>query len=141
MESVEVWLTPLLLLPGVALLIMSTSVRYVRVHEEVHHLLDHEMENLNERANRLYKRSRLFRNALIALYSSVGLLSLAGLLGGVLEYSNIEGYYWIAGVTGLGIIFLFFASLELIRESTLSLDIIKDHIESVDKDGDMELHG
>ena len=139
MESVEVWLTPLLLLPGVALLIMSTSVRYVRVHEEVHHLLDHESKNLAKRANRLYKRSKLFRNALIALYGSVGVFSLAGLLGGVLAFSQLEGYYWISSLTGLGIIFLFFASIELIRESTLSLDIIKDHIVSIDKMGDMTL--
>lgn len=30
------WITPLLLMPGVALLILSTAVRYNRLHDEVH---------------------------------------------------------------------------------------------------------
>lgn len=30
------WITPLLLMPGVALLILSTAVRYNRLHGEVH---------------------------------------------------------------------------------------------------------
>ena len=33
------WATPLLLLPGVALLITSTSVRFDLVHTEIHHML------------------------------------------------------------------------------------------------------
>ena len=132
MDSIEVWLTPLLLLPGVALLIMSTSIRYVRVHEEVHHLSDAEHGATLERAGRLFLRSKLFRNALIALYSSVGLLSFAGLLGGIQQFYEIEGYHWVAGITGLGIAFLFFAAIELIRESILSLLIIKDHLDNIE---------
>ncbi|MFQ5529602.1 MAG: hypothetical protein ACE5FP_04570 [Gemmatimonadota bacterium] len=30
------WITPLLLMPGVGLLILSTAVRYNRLHDEVH---------------------------------------------------------------------------------------------------------
>jgi len=40
MQNVEIWLTPLLLLPGVALLIMSTSARYGQIHAELHHLIE-----------------------------------------------------------------------------------------------------
>jgi hypothetical protein len=41
MPQTELWLTPLILLPGVALLIMSTSVRFGQVHDEFHVFLDH----------------------------------------------------------------------------------------------------
>ncbi len=33
------WLTPLVLLPGVALLVLSTSARYGQIHQEFHHLV------------------------------------------------------------------------------------------------------
>ena len=33
------WLTPLVLLPGVAMLVMSTSARYGQIHQEFHHLV------------------------------------------------------------------------------------------------------
>ena len=40
MESNALWLTPLILLPGVALLIMSTSARYGQVHADFQSLSD-----------------------------------------------------------------------------------------------------
>lgn len=39
--STEVWLTPLILLRGVALFIVSTSARFALLHAEVHRLLEH----------------------------------------------------------------------------------------------------
>ena len=39
MESVGLWLTPLVLLPGVAILLISTSARYGEIHAEFHRLL------------------------------------------------------------------------------------------------------
>jgi len=40
MEVIGIWLSPLLLLPGAALLILSTSNRLNRLHDEVHHQID-----------------------------------------------------------------------------------------------------
>ncbi len=40
MEDAELWLTPLIILAGVALLIVATSVRYLQLHNEVHHILE-----------------------------------------------------------------------------------------------------
>ncbi len=131
MDTPEVWLTPLLILPGVALLIMSTSLRYVRVHEEIHHILEHQDEQSEDIARQLYRRSRLFRNALVFLYSSVSIFSLAGLMGGLLQVTDIGGYWGVTILTGLGIFFLLLASLELIREAYLSLDIIRRHFKSI----------
>ncbi len=40
MDTEIIWLAPLLILPGIALLINSTSSRYATLHEEIHHWLD-----------------------------------------------------------------------------------------------------
>ena len=55
MIATEVWLTPLLLLPGVALLIVSTSHRFAQLHSEFHRLLDHPDDHakIGEYLNRL----------------------------------------------------------------------------------------
>lgn len=41
MFTTEVWLTPLILLPGVALLTVSTSARFGQIQAEFHRMLDH----------------------------------------------------------------------------------------------------
>ncbi len=128
MQNTEIWLTPLLLLPGVALLIMSTSTRYGQIHTELHHLLEKPRDRLKVASARLLaKRSTLFRNALVSLYLSVGLLSLAGLLGGLMDLWKSAAIIIVWVLTCLAILCLLFAAVELIRESRLSLDIIQAH--------------
>lgn len=124
------WLSPLLLLPGAALLIMSTSARYARIHNEIHHLMDHDYTDHTERTiEHLHQRSKLFRNALVMLYLSVCLFASAGLLGAITSgWANIS-YYLTIGLTALGIFFLSIAAYYLIRESMQSLEIIKAHID------------
>ena len=89
-------LTPLLILPGVALLIMSTSVRYTRVHDELHHVFDHAITGVS--VDSLVRRARLLRNALVLCYMCVFTLTLAGLLN-VLEVGSFS--LMAAGVTML----------------------------------------
>ncbi len=126
MENVEMWLTPLLFLPGVALLVMSTSVRFGQIHGELHNLLEHGSAS-DMTAGQLLKRSTLFRDALVSLYCGFGLFSLASLLGG-LTITWLEASMWIVvAITCLGIFTLVFASAQLIRESVLSLRIIEEH--------------
>ena len=63
MTSTEFWLTPLILLPGVALLIGSTSARFGQIHTEFHHLLDHPDAGAQILSRNLQQRARLFRDA------------------------------------------------------------------------------
>ena len=128
----ELWLTPLLILPGVGLLIMSTSVRYGRVHEEVHHLLSHKGHHMPTLSGHLYKRSRFFRNALVGLYISVMLFSLGGLLGGLMGIWDSNAFWIVAAFTGAGILCLLYASWELVRESILSLEVIEEHLKEIE---------
>ncbi|MCG8608494.1 DUF2721 domain-containing protein [bacterium] len=130
MENVEMWLTPLLFLPGVALLVMSTSVRYGQIHGELHGLLDRG-NSTDVHAGQLLRRSTFFRNALVSLYLGFGLFSLASLLGGLTVKWAMASTWIVTGLTCVGILTLVFAAFELIRESLLSLRIIEEHCKRV----------
>ena len=132
MQNDVLWLTPLILLPGVALLILSTSVRYGQIHGEIHHLAQSGSgESVKEISRQLLRRSRLFRNALISFYVCVGLLALASILGGVVSTFSMWEHIVVMTVTCLGILFMLIATILLIQESILSLDIIKKHCDRI----------
>ena len=134
MESAELWLTPLLLVPGVALLVMSTSNRFAHVHSEIHDLTNHKHEkDIGKLARSLDKRSVIFNNALISLYLSITFLALAGLIGGIAVIWMGNIFYIVVGLSCLGILCLVFASLLLIRESMLTLEVIKQHCSQIAK--------
>lgn len=122
------WLAPLILLPGVGLLIVSTSARYSRLHDEIHYVLHHASEAYDDRLPALLERGRLFRNALVALYTCIGLFALAGLAGVALQLESPTTVRWVVlPIMGLGIATLFGAAVELIRESIHSLDVMRAH--------------
>jgi hypothetical protein len=134
MESAEFWLTPLLLVPGVALLVMSTSNRFSDVHSEIHDLANHKHEeDIEKLAKNLDKRSVIFKNALVSLYLSITFLALAGLIGGIAVIWMGNIFYIVVGLSCLGILCLVFASLQLIRESMLTLEVIKQHCKQIEK--------
>ena len=101
MNATEFWLTPLILLPGVALLIGSTSARFGQVHIEFHHMLDHPDAHARILSRNLLERSKLFRDALASLYTSVGLFSLGSLLGGVAGVPAAKVTILGGGVSGV----------------------------------------
>jgi hypothetical protein len=123
----ELWAAPLLLLPGVALLVMSTSARYAQIHTEIHQILGEKIQSTL--VEQLLSRSRMFRNALVSLYVVVSLFALASLSGGFIMLIDEKASYLVMVLTCAGIGALLFAALQLVRESILSLDIIKDHLE------------
>lgn len=134
MDSAELWLTPLLLVPGVALLVMSTSGRFAQVHSEIHDLANHKHEHdIEKLAVNLDKRSVIFRNALVSLYLSVTFLAIASLIGGIAVIWMGNILYIVVGLSCLGILCLVFAAIELIRESMLTLEVIKQHCKEIEK--------
>lgn len=131
-----VLLTPLLMLPGVALLILSTSARYAQVHAEFHHLegASHGAES-SLTLHRLMRRAHLFRAALVGLYCAVCGLALASLVGGVFIAFAIQdrALVPIVALTSLSVACILFSALQLVRESTHSLHIIRDHYQKISK--------
>ena len=108
------------------MLIMSTSTRNNFLHQEIHHLI-HDGEVKPDRMSSLYRRSKFFRNALVSLYAAVGIFVLSGLLGGIWQLVEIDGYWVNAVLSFVGIISMQYAACELIRESLLSMEVIEEH--------------
>jgi len=69
MFATEVWLTPRMRLPGATLLIASMSARFGQLHTEIHRAMDHPDAHAKTLSRQLLRRSRLFRDALVALYA------------------------------------------------------------------------
>lgn len=133
MSMAGLWVTPLLLLPGVALLVMSTSIRFNRLHDEVHaldethaHGGDGEVVSETHLAC-LLLRGRLFRNALIALYLAVACFALGALVGGLLALWPQHGMVAMLVLSGTGITAVLVAAVLLVRESLLSFEVLEDH--------------
>jgi len=131
-ENEVLWLTLLLLLPGVALLILSTSVRYGQIHGEIHHLSQSgNDDSTKEVSSQLLRRSKLFRNALISFYICVGFLALASILGGIVSTFSMWAHIVVMIITCLGVFFMLIVTILLIQESILSLNIIKEHVNEI----------
>lgn len=127
MGADTLWAAPLLLLPGVALLVLSTSTRFGLLHDEFHRVLE---AGRSERLPRLRHRARLMRTALVGLYISVALFAIASVVGTIAKTlgSNTEPpMHWFAlGLTVLGVVIVAVAAGQLIRESTILLSVIEE---------------
>jgi ABC-type glycerol-3-phosphate transport system permease component len=127
------WLTPLLLLPGVAILIASTATRSSEVHAEIHRLLQETSDAAKTCAQHELQRSRYFRNALFSLYVSVGLFTLTCLIGGILHtWLQVSTIVEVI-LTILGVLSALYAALQLAREALVSSDTIQAHVEELTK--------
>ncbi len=108
MHDLTLWLTPLALIPAVALLTYSTATRCGRLREH-----GAELDILSRR------RIALLRTALIGLYASLVLLA-AALLVGLLTYYTGQHYALVVLLlTSSSIFALIVATLQLTREALL----------------------
>lgn len=125
----QIWFTPLLILPGVALLILSTAIRYTQIHAEVHHTLEcDKSEDTKYMLHILLVRCIRFRNALVALYVSAGLLTAASFFGGALTRWPLLANDMMVYLSGAGIVCLIYTLYQLIHESVHSLHVIRSHL-------------
>ncbi len=123
MQEMTFWIMPLVLLPGAALLLMSTFIRYGKLHNEFHRT-----ELLSRAASdRLMKRAVWFRNAPVSFYTSVGLFSMAGFIGGLSSLRDRFPQIIVQVLTCGGVLGLIYGAVQLIRESFYSLDLIREH--------------
>lgn len=129
MTESSLWISPLLILPGVALLILSTSLRFNRLHDEVEHIASDDHAQHRVLAEGLLLRGRLFRSALISLYVAAALLAAAGLMGVASVYAPNSLGLIPAGLTGIAVGAVVYGTIQLIRESRRSLDIIEAHVQ------------
>lgn len=127
MNTLEL-LIPLTYIPGVALLLVSTTQRYTAVNNIIHDFSDEECMIQTDRVRQELRRAHLFRNSLLALYLSVVFFSLGSLVAFLV---NSWGYTTSTAVleigTILGVACIVIAVLKLAAESILTFDILKRH--------------
>lgn len=127
MNSLEL-LIPLTYIPGVALLIMSTSQRFTAVNNTIHGFSEEECRVKSERVKQELRRAHLFRNSLLGFYLSVAFFSLGSLVAFLVNSWGITTSTKVLEIaTVLGVVFIVFSVSKLAAESILSLDIIKHH--------------
>lgn len=127
MNALEL-LIPLTYIPGVGLLIMSTSQRYSYVNSTIHEFSADECRIQTDRVKQELRRAHLFRNSLLALYLSVAFFSLGSLVAFLVNAWGITTSTAVLEIaTVLGVFCIVFAVSMLAAESILSLDIIKHH--------------
>ena len=123
MESTGLWAAPLLLIPGVGLLVLSTSARFGQLHQE---LTRQQSERHSHAVKHLCRRAHLLHSALVSLYLSIAVLACSSLLG-TLANRWFETLKWIPeAMTFLGVAVITFAAIQLIRESKLLISVIID---------------
>lgn len=123
------YILPLALLPGVALLIVSTAARYGQLHDELHRSLDH--PHTTQPSAHLHQRARYFHWSLGGLYLCVVLFALGSFGGLLLELLGLPPQWVVAAITGVGCVCLLLSAIALFRESLLSLTVIEQHLDYI----------
>ncbi len=82
MDSLGLWVQPALMLPGVALLLMTTITRFGQLEMQMYYAMDGE-DRPHLPVDRLRRCETLLRWATISLYGSVCALALGSLFGGL----------------------------------------------------------
>ena len=127
MNALEL-LIPLTYIPGVALLIISTTQRFTEVNKTIHDFSAEECKLKTERVRQELRRAHLFRNSLLGLYLGIAFFSLGSLVAFLVTNMGIETSKKVLEVaTVLGVACIVIAVSKLALESILSLDIIKRH--------------
>jgi Protein of unknown function (DUF2721). len=120
MEALGSWLIPLTYLPGIGMLILSTSHRSNALDSSLASLLMEDLDMQEKLLGFYVRRTMLFRNALIGLYVSLGFFMLSSILGIMAEAEIVkDNMIRIAAI--LGTLFTFYGVLNLIWESYLSM--------------------
>ena len=109
------WIFPLTILPGIGLIIMSTTNWSVALAGEIERLLK-EADCSRTIVKRKIKQLSLLNSALVALYVSAALCALGGFLGAASTYTEgVPKWKVLVTVsTSIGIAFLLAATVMLI---------------------------
>ncbi len=127
MNALEL-LIPLTYIPGVALLLVSTTQRYSQVNNTIHGFSEEECRVKSDRVKQEIRRAHLFRNSLLGLYLSVVLFSLGSLIAFLVNNWGIETSKTVLEVAIiLGVACIVFSVSKLALESILTFDILKRH--------------
>lgn len=122
----ENWYLPITLVPGIGLLLLSTTNLMVTLSNELSGLLKEDIKDSNI-LNRKLLQLKILNRVMTCFYISVAFLAIAGLVGASEIDSLTEGVMYIILV---GIVFMLFALISLIKYSYRAVDIRQDQFKS-----------
>jgi len=131
MQDHTMWLIPLSVIPGIAILIISTSLKSNQARKEILKLIIEKKDS--ERESRIInnlKRHLYFRNAFISFYISIVFLLLAGLIE-TLTNKIINLNLLTMILICLAALCVVYASIQLILESLIATRVVKESVEDV----------
>ncbi len=120
------WLLPITLLPGIALLVLSTVTISVALTRSISELIERGGDE--EVAKARIRQLGIINKALILLYLSIALITLSGIAGA--QWSRLDLCAWSMPMILLGIALLFLATIFLILYSVRSVRIRKVQLEN-----------
>jgi len=118
------WYIPITILPGICLLILSTSNIMIDLSTEVR-ILIHENETTSALIERKLKQLKLINRAMVFLYLSVGGFVISGLLSGIGENVGVHFNFGLY-VLFLGIAMAMLALFSLILYSFRAVRLRQD---------------
>lgn len=128
MFNFDSWIIPFTFIPGVGMLILSTSNRLYFVSTLIREIAYSKDHIFSADIEKLVKRTRHFHMALVLFYISIALMALAVLLGGTSNYLNDSllkiGVYSANALTLIGILNIVIGTIYLVKESILASHII-----------------
>ena len=131
MHDNTILLIPLSLIPGIAILIVSTSLKYNQARKEIFKLITEKKDS--ERKSRMInhlKRHLYFRNAFISFYISIVFLVLASLIGTLADkITNLNLLTMI--LICLAALCVVYSAIQLILESLIATRVVKESVEDV----------
>ena len=123
----------LVVAPGVALLVLSTAIRFQTLEDQVRRVEQGLVACSIDYLANLKKRAHRFRRALVALYAALALIAMAALVGLVAVWLTLDVTGPTLTVIGLAIGLILFAISQLLLEATGSIDVVVEQIEHVSR--------
>ena len=121
--------TPLTFLPGIGMLIMSTSRRYIELINQMQRVFGQERSYGDHFYSCQQQRLGMFKWVLTFLYLCVGLILLGSLLGGITISSHPLSEYLLYSFVILAVLSALLAVGILIRESFVSASLINEQFD------------
>ncbi len=129
LTEVAIIFTPLTFLPGIGMLIMSTSRRYIELINQMQRIFHEEQKYGNHFVSCQKQRLGMFKWALTFLYLCVGLILLGSLLGGLTVSIHPLSEYLLFSFIILAVLSALSAVGILIRESFVSASLINEQFD------------
>ncbi len=129
LTEIAIIFTPLTFLPGIGMLIMSTSRRYIELINQMQWVFQQEQKYTQYFFSCQQQRLRMFKWALTFLYLCVGLILLGSLLGGITISSHPLSEYLLLSFVILAVLSALLAVGVLIRESFVSASLINEQFD------------